>query len=168
MRDEISGIITDVDDMKDSLRRSQDQLMDMNLNLEKKVADRTEELEAAMNELEAMNENLVRHQQGMEETRTVRKNDMSLAASLQTSFIRQNPAAVRVATTSPSCTGHGSRFRAISSIFTRTAARLRGVGLFDVSGHGISSGLLTLLAKSIISRNFNLHRDEKRSEDHGA
>lgn len=32
---------------------------------------------------------------------------------------------------------------------------LRGAGIFDVSGHGISAGLITILARSIISRNFN-------------
>jgi sigma-B regulation protein RsbU (phosphoserine phosphatase) len=33
--------------------------------------------------------------------------------------------------------------------------------MFDVSGHGISSGLLTLLVKSIITRNFHLRKVEK-------
>jgi PAS domain S-box-containing protein len=32
---------------------------------------------------------------------------------------------------------------------------LKGLSLFDVAGHGISSGLITLLARSIISRHFN-------------
>lgn len=32
--------------------------------------------------------------------------------------------------------------------------RLTGVGIFDVSGHGIASGLVTMIAKSIIFRNF--------------
>jgi PAS domain S-box-containing protein len=36
---------------------------------------------------------------------------------------------------------------------------LNGLSLFDVSGHGISSGLITLLARSVISRHFNLMID---------
>jgi len=42
-----------------------------------------------------------------------------------------------------------------------TNGRLEGAGLFDVSGHGISSGLLTLLARSIIGKHFVNHQDEK-------
>jgi sigma-B regulation protein RsbU (phosphoserine phosphatase) len=41
--------------------------------------------------------------------------------------------------------------------FYQIGDRIDGVGVFDVSGHGISSGLLTLLARSIISRNFDLN-----------
>jgi sigma-B regulation protein RsbU (phosphoserine phosphatase) len=39
--------------------------------------------------------------------------------------------------------------------------KVDGAGLFDVSGHGISSGLLTLIAKSIIYRNFRNMENEK-------
>jgi len=162
VRDEISEIITDVDEMKDSLRTAQDQLMDMNLNLEKKVAERTEELEAAMNELEAMNENLTRVNREMEENEIIRRKDLSLAASLQTTFILQNKpgyARYEIATLyRPWSEVSGDFFD-----FYDDNGELRGVGLFDVSGHGVSSGLLTLLAKSIITRNFNLYRNEKLS-----
>jgi PAS domain S-box-containing protein len=37
---------------------------------------------------------------------------------------------------------------------------LKGLSLFDVSGHGISSGLITLLARSVISRHFNAMIDD--------
>jgi PAS domain S-box-containing protein len=39
--------------------------------------------------------------------------------------------------------------------------RLVGASLFDVSGHGISSGLLSILAKSVIARNFQRYGQEK-------
>ncbi len=40
---------------------------------------------------------------------------------------------------------------------------LKGVGLFDISGHGISSGLLTMLAKNTIEKKFydNINSDGK-------
>ncbi len=38
--------------------------------------------------------------------------------------------------------------------FQTRAGELTGVGVFDVSGHGIASGLLTILARSIIMRVF--------------
>jgi PAS domain S-box-containing protein len=40
--------------------------------------------------------------------------------------------------------------------FYETDGKLKGISLFDVSGHGISSGLITLLARSIIARHFNM------------
>ena len=39
--------------------------------------------------------------------------------------------------------------------FYEAGGTLQGLSIFDVSGHGISSGLITLLARSIISRYFN-------------
>ena len=38
--------------------------------------------------------------------------------------------------------------------FFTEGKKLRGLGLFDVSGHGISSGLVTMLAKTTIDRIF--------------
>ena len=32
--------------------------------------------------------------------------------------------------------------------------KISGLGVFDVSGHGISSGLITMIAKSILSQSF--------------
>jgi serine phosphatase RsbU (regulator of sigma subunit) len=162
VQDEISEIIHEVDEMKDSLRSARDQLLDMNINLEKKVAERTEELEAAMNELEAMNENLVRVNRELEDNEMTRKKDLTLAASLQSSFLlNRQPAYARfdIATLyQPWSEVSGDFFD-----FYEDCAELRGAGLFDVSGHGVSSGLLTLLAKSIITRNFNSHRTENLS-----
>jgi len=39
--------------------------------------------------------------------------------------------------------------------------KLVGVGLFDISGHGISSGLLTMLARSVIFHRFMEKKDER-------
>lgn len=38
---------------------------------------------------------------------------------------------------------------------------LDGLGIFDVSGHGISSGLVTMLVKNIIQQEFDLGKNEK-------
>ncbi len=166
IRDELSEIISDVDDMKERLRKSRDELLDLNLTLEKKVAERTqdlaatlEELEAANNELEAMNDNLVVMNRAMEEAEQVRKNDMALAASVQASFLPKTAPAggsLDVAFVYRPWTEVSGDF----FDFYEDGSEIRGVGLFDVSGHGISSGLLTLLVKSIISRNFYLHKDK--------
>ncbi len=166
IRDEFSDIISDVDHMKVSLRQSRDELLELNLTLEKKVEERTQdlesalqELEAANNELEAMNDNLVVMNRAMEEVEQVRRNDMALAASVQASFLPQK---------APGGSSHdvAFTFRPWTEVsgdffdFYEEDGEVRGVGLFDVSGHGISSGLLTLLVKSIIRRNFYLNKDK--------
>ncbi|MBN1497875.1 MAG: SpoIIE family protein phosphatase [Spirochaetes bacterium] len=167
VHDEISQIILDVDEMKDRLRESRGMLLDLNLNLEKKVAERTEELEdafdeieAANNELEAMNENLIQLNRTLEENERSRKKEMALAAAVQASFLPGSPPADRyfdIAFTSRPWTEVSGDF----FDFFEENASLKGLGLFDVSGHGVSSGLLTLVAKSTITRNFHLHREEK-------
>ena len=42
-----------------------------------------------------------------------------------------------------------------------TGNHLNGLGIFDVSGHGISSGLVTMLVKNIIEQEFNDGTKEK-------
>ncbi|MBR5645269.1 MAG: serine/threonine-protein phosphatase [Treponema sp.] len=41
--------------------------------------------------------------------------------------------------------------------------RLEGMGIFDVSGHGITAGLMTILAKGIISQNFETGLEQNAS-----
>ncbi len=161
-RDEFSEVIAEVNDMRNRLRIARDLLLDMNVNLEKKVAERTEELEAAMNELEAMNDNLIRVNRELEDTERVRKKEMSLAASVQAGFLPRKP---------PSCNSYDIAFTYTpwSEVsgdffdFYESGGELKGAGIFDVSGHGLSSGLLTLLSKSIISRHFNFQKDQRLS-----
>lgn len=43
--------------------------------------------------------------------------------------------------------------------FYKTDTKLDGFGLFDISGHGISSGLVTMLVKNIINKEFYEHKD---------
>ena len=45
-----------------------------------------------------------------------------------------------------------------------SADKLSGIGIFDVSGHGIASGLVTMLVKNIIFQEFNNgHKDKLKS-----
>jgi serine phosphatase RsbU (regulator of sigma subunit) len=161
-RDEFSDVIAEVDDMRNRLRVARDLLLDMNVNLEKKVAERTEELEAAMNELEAMNDNLIRVNKELEDTERVRKKDMSLAASVQGGFLPVKAPSYKsydiAFAYTPWSEVSGDFFD-----FYESGGELKGAGIFDVSGHGLSSGLLTLLSKSIISRHFNFQKDQRLS-----
>lgn len=44
--------------------------------------------------------------------------------------------------------------------FFTTGSELNGVGLFDATGHGIATGLVTMLSKNIIERKFNSGKND--------
>lgn len=112
---------------------------DLNENLEKKVTDRTRELSEANAALESANKQAA--------------EDMKLAVYVQQSFyprVAPNTGDYDVAFTfNPKAGVSGDLFD-----FYKTGNRLSGAALFDVSGHGIAAGLVTMLAKSIISKEF--------------
>lgn len=84
----------------------------------------------------------------------ISEQEMALAANIQFQLFPQKP---------PACPGWDIAFfiRPMMGVsgdfydFYESDGNVSGVSVFDVSGHGISSGLITLLARSIISRHFN-------------
>lgn len=110
----------------------------LNENLEKEVVDRTHELTMA-------NEELERRQAEAE-------RDMDLAVHVQKSFYPGIPnfKGWDMAVT----------FKPLSGVsgdlydFYVLDGKLQGFGVFDVSGHGISSGLVTMLVKNTIFHSF--------------
>ncbi|MCQ2982252.1 MAG: SpoIIE family protein phosphatase [Treponemataceae bacterium] len=112
---------------------------ELNANLETKVAERTSELQKANDELATYREHAER--------------DMQLAVQVQQSFLPKKP---------PVTEGYdiAFMFKPQSGVsgdlydFYSDGEHLTGAALFDVSGHGIASGLVTMLAKNIISREF--------------
>lgn len=154
------GLADKINTMKLHLANLNLELQDLNLNLEQKVRDRTEELSSAMNEMEAMNDNLVQVNSELETAGKIHEMDMKMAASVQTAFFPG---------TAPSSDKYDIAFvfNPLSSVsgdfydFYETGGVLQGIGLFDVSGHGISSGLITLIARSIVYRNFSNGKNQK-------
>lgn len=120
---------------------------ELNVNLEKKVDERTSELSETNAQIKRTNEEL-------ESARDIADKDMKMAAFVQQSFFARRP---------PVVAGWDIAFdfRPMSGVsgdvydFYVEHGELRGVSLFDVSGHGIASGLVTMLAKTIIYRQFN-------------
>lgn len=109
----------------------------LNENLEQEVNDRTRELSEANELLEAASKKA--------------EEDMKLAVYVQQSFYP------RVAPVTDDYDIAFS-FNPMSGVsgdlydFYKVGNRFAGAALFDVSGHGIASGLVTMLAKSIISK----------------
>lgn len=128
----------------------------LNANLEKKISERTLELSKKNNELEKINSDL-------EFEKESTKKEIELATFVQKSFYRLDI---------PKLKGwnikiYNKALMGVSGdlydIFYKDEV-LQGFGIFDVSGHGISSGLVTMLVKNIIFQEF-LNGFDKKLED---
>ena len=86
------------------------------------------------------------------------ENEIKMAAVIQQNFFRQeieNIKKYEVAYFSRPMVGvSGDLYD-----FYKTGEKLDGLGVFDVSGHGISSGLVTMLVKNIIHQEFYNEKD---------
>lgn len=128
---------------------SRRQVEELNESLEQKVEDRTKELSESNERLEYADR--------------MAKKDMQLAVYVQKSFYPKK---------APDVDGWDIAylFRPSAGVsgdlydFYTEGRTLKGISLFDVSGHGIASGLVTMLAKTIISQEFASGGDEKLSE----
>lgn len=118
----------------------------LNVHLKDEVEERTKELSESNQQLTQLNEKL-------ELAKQTADNDMKLAVQVQQSFYPRRVPQLKdweIAYT----------FKPMSGVsgdlydFFYTGTKLDGIALFDVSGHGISSGLVTMLAKTVIARNF--------------
>jgi sigma-B regulation protein RsbU (phosphoserine phosphatase) len=137
----------------------------LNSSLEERVIERTEELHAAMEELEAMNDEmhasnelLISTNSELEEAQRIAKLDMIMAANVQSTILPKEPPILRewdVAFTFRPMAGVSGDF----FDFYTDGDTLEGVALFDVSGHGTASGLITMIARSVLFRNFNKGED---------
>ncbi|MBN2160307.1 MAG: SpoIIE family protein phosphatase [Spirochaetes bacterium] len=162
-----STIDREIVELASGINAASDTITDYRQNLEQKVEQRTkelsdakEEVEAANAELEAMNDNLVQVNRELEDANVRYRKDMKMAGNVQNAFLPKKP---------PSSAEYEVAFvfKPASEVsgdfydFYIDNGMLTGAGIFDVSGHGISSGLLTLLARSIIFRNFISMKDQK-------
>ncbi len=133
-------------------------LSDMKDNLEVKVAKRTEELLKAMEGVEAANIELLTANEELNETRRMSEIDMMMAAHVQKSIFPEIPAYT-------SDWDISAAFIPMSMVsgdlydFYLNEDDLKGLILLDVSGHGIASGLITMIAKSVFNRNFFANKD---------
>ncbi|HON79491.1 MAG TPA: response regulator [Spirochaetota bacterium] len=95
----------------------------------------------------------------LEDAKRIADRDMKMAANVQKNYFPKTPPVTEEWEAAfvfhPMMGVSGDLFD-----FYMTGNTLSGVALFDVSGHGIASGLVTMLAKSIIFRNFTTRMKE--------
>ncbi|HMB21119.1 MAG TPA: SpoIIE family protein phosphatase [Spirochaetota bacterium] len=119
---------------------------ELNISLEQKVDDRTRELQNA-------NEVLRNTMEELQEAKEIADRDMRMAVNVQENMLPEASSF----TPGWDMAVHFNPMAGVSGDFYDLFydnGRLKGAGLFDVSGHGISSGLITIMAKSIIYRHF--------------
>ncbi len=162
-------VIIMIYNMQKRFLRVFDQNEELRNHLEERVRMRTEELTDAMDELETINEKLIRTNLEMERIQRNADKDMRIAAHIQRQLLpsefnsfSQWDLAVFFQPVSQFSRGSG-----VSGDFYdiyHKGDEFHGLALFDVSGHGISSSLITIMAKSIIFRNFSQHSRKKLDE----
>ncbi|MFW5771192.1 MAG: PP2C family protein-serine/threonine phosphatase, partial [Spirochaetota bacterium] len=119
---------------------------ELNISLEQKVDHRTRELQNA-------NEVLRNTMEELQEAKEIADMDMRMAVNVQENMLPEASSS----TPGWDMAVHFKPMTGVSGDFYDLFydnGRLKGAGLFDVSGHGISSGLITIMAKSIIYRHF--------------
>ncbi|MBN1496287.1 MAG: SpoIIE family protein phosphatase [Spirochaetes bacterium] len=149
------------------LINTMDNLDELNVTLEKRVHERTEqlasandELQQAMEEVETINEELIDANHNLKIAEYMHERDLAMAVNMQSSFLPERPP-------ESGLYDIAFIFRPMAGIsgdfydFYKDGGELAGVGIFDVSGHGISSGLITLIAKSIIYETFMRMKNER-------
>lgn len=126
---------------------------ELNRTLEQKVEKRTAELKESNSKLSQANVELEVKNGLLADAKRRADRDMKLAVYVQNSFYEGMRPAFKdwdiAYTFRPAAGVSGDLYD-----FFHDGENLQGVGLFDVSGHGIASGLVTMLAKTVIDRKF--------------
>ncbi|HPJ39767.1 MAG TPA: 7TM diverse intracellular signaling domain-containing protein [Spirochaetota bacterium] len=140
------------------------ELIRVNTRLEQNVAERTSQLNSAMENLATANNDLTLRHKELLETQTRAHHDMQMAVNVQTGFLAKTPPV----SDDWDCAFFFEPMKGVSGDFydfySSEDGTLLGAGIFDVSGHGIASGLITMLAKSIIYNSF-INGKEKTLHD---
>ncbi|MBN1531748.1 MAG: SpoIIE family protein phosphatase [Spirochaetes bacterium] len=170
VEDEIGFISHNFNEMVWSMSAARKKLDDYAMHLEEKVEQRTAELKSAneyltatMGVMDAMNDELITANKELKEAERIATMDMTMASNVQSSFFPKEPPR----------SGEWEisfLFRPMTGIsgdmydFYERGGDIVGLSLFDVSGHGIASGLITMIAKTVIYRNFHGMEERKLHE----
>lgn len=132
----------------------------LNQQLENKVQKKTKKITENLEELKIMNVNLRQANNNLKNAQITIMNDMNMAANVQKSFLSAEIPIIddwEIALEYiPMSKVSGDFYD-----FYIEDKNLLGFSLFDVSGHGVSSALITMVARSIIFHNFRKYQNHK-------
>ncbi|MFP4363535.1 MAG: PP2C family protein-serine/threonine phosphatase [Spirochaetia bacterium] len=136
--------------------RYHNEVEELNRDLEQKVEKRTEELQKTNDELEdALTE--------LQHKNDIAKRDMDMATTVQENLYPQKAPVTDEWAVSYFFKPMAGVSGDLYDFYTREN-KLKGIALLDVSGHGIASGLITMIAKSIARRQFSRGESRKLNE----
>ncbi|MCR5187307.1 MAG: serine/threonine-protein phosphatase [Treponema sp.] len=98
------------------------------------------------------------YEKSLSESNQTLVNEIRMASVIQQSFFKQDTSSI----TNFELAYYSRAMAGVSGDvydFYKTGDHLDGLGIFDISGHGISSGLITMLVKNIIHQEFYNHLD---------
>ena len=127
-------------------------LSDLKDSLEEKVIERTEDMLVAMQKVEEINRELSDKNSELSDARSIADMDMMMAVNVQKSIFPVTPDDDQwdvAAYIRPMSGVSGDLY----DFYVQDDA-LKGAVLLDVSGHGVASGLITMIARSVFYRNF--------------
>lgn len=134
------------------------ELKDLNENLEKKVIERTHELKDANYELSVLNARL-------EKEKFRSELELEMASIVQRKFFPQ-PIKHFKGWDIAICYEPLAKVSGDLYDYYNFKNILNGISIFDVSGHGISASLITMLSKNIISHAFQRGYRNRESIEH--
>jgi len=132
------------------------------IKLKEMIEMQKNEISDVKQQLEIANTDLIETNKSLVETQTIASLDMKMAVNVQMSMLQNSPPEIEswdIAFFYKPMSGVSGDFYD----FYVNDDRLEGVAIFDVSGHGISSGLITMIAKSVLFRIFNSGRNSSLS-----
>jgi len=152
-QDKLVSHLTEMDRIKD----------EMNKDLEIKADERTSQLHSAMEEMTIINEQLTQVNSELENAHQSTEIDMMMAGNIQKTLFPMDP---------PRTDEWDAAFlfRPMAGVsgdfydFYQQEDQLHGVVLLDVSGHGVASGLITMIARTIFHRLFYKMRTQNLND----
>ncbi len=123
------------------------------------ITKKNKEVEQSKQHLEDVNDKLILLNRELEQTQKMTKIELDIAHDIQKSLFPEQPLSTKqwdIALSFKPRYGVSGDFYD----FYYEDGLLRGLSLFDVSGHGVASALITILAKPVLNNYFNKLKNE--------
>lgn len=141
---------------KNELGTLQNEFINMGKSLKSTLYKLDNQIELANQDLKEANDKLL-------EKQVIADKDMKIAANVQNNLFLKTPPELdgwQISLVFKPKSGVSGDFYD----FYFDQNKLYGLSLFDVSGHGIGSALITMISKNILQRKFYYHKNEKLTQ----